>query len=167
MKEDIQQLIAEGRTEEALALLAESSSDAILLQARYSAGKKQYNMGLIEYSEWQRTQSQINYAALELADSVDKKSSKSGSFNPSQRQETAAQSAPPPASKPAVFMSYNHEDSFAMRSVKSALEENGIKVFVDIKDMGAGDDIQGFIDKAFKDNHFIISLISRNSLLSG
>ena len=56
MKEQIQQLIADGRTEEALALLAQQSSDALLLQARYNNGKKQYNMGLIEFSEWQRTQ---------------------------------------------------------------------------------------------------------------
>ena len=40
MKEQIQQLIADGRTEEALALLAQHSSDALLLQARYNNGKK-------------------------------------------------------------------------------------------------------------------------------
>ena len=60
MLEQIQQLIADGSTEEALALLAQQSSDALLLQARYNAGKKQYNMGLIEFSEWQRTQAQID-----------------------------------------------------------------------------------------------------------
>ena len=49
MKEQIQQLIADGRTEEALALLAQHSSGALLLQARYNNGKKQYNMGLIVY----------------------------------------------------------------------------------------------------------------------
>lgn len=70
MKDRIQQLIAEGRVEDALALLAQHSNDALLLQARYNNGKKQYNMGLIEFSEWQRTQTQINYAVLELANSV-------------------------------------------------------------------------------------------------
>lgn len=70
MKSEIQILIANGQTDNALHMLAEHRSDALLLQARYNNGKKQYNMGLIDYSEWQRIQSQINYAALELAGSI-------------------------------------------------------------------------------------------------
>ncbi len=167
MKEQIQQLIAEGRTEEALALLAQHSSDAILLQARFNAGKKQYNMGLIEFSEWQRTQAQINYAALELASSVEKKGPATTGSTPSSSQGSASQAATAAASKPAVFMSYNHNDGRDMRAIKGELVDNGIQVFVDYSDMGAGDDIQSFIDRAFKENNFIISLISENSLLSG
>lgn len=64
---DIHQLIASGQTEEALSKLSKFHPDVILLQARYNQGKKQYNMGLIEYKEWQRVQAQINYAALEIA----------------------------------------------------------------------------------------------------
>lgn len=73
VEEQIKMFIAEGRTEEALALLAQHSSDALLLQARYSDGKKQYNMGLIEFSEWQRIQGQINNAALELTVNISTK----------------------------------------------------------------------------------------------
>jgi len=54
-----------------------------------------------------------------------------------------------------------------MRAVKGHLEDQGIKVFVDIQDMGVGDNISAFIDKAFKDNQFILSIISQNSLKSG
>lgn len=160
MKQQIQQLIAEGRTEEALALLAQQSSDALLLQARYNNGKKQYNMGLIEFSEWQRTQAQINYAALELSNSV-----RSSGTAPAGTPATGAQPAATPA--PQVFISYNRKDSAEMHNVKNALELQGIKVIVDVKDVGAGEDIQGFIDKAIKENHFILSLVSRNSLVSG
>lgn len=160
MKQQIQQLIAEGRTEEALALLAQQSSDALLLQARYNNGKKQYNMGLIEFSEWQRTQAQINYAALELSNSV-----RSSSAATTGASATGAHPAATPA--PQVFISYNREDSKEMHIVKNALELQGIKVIVDVKDVGAGEDIQGFIDKAIKENHFILSLVSRNSLVSG
>ena len=160
MKQQIQQLIAEGRTEEALALLAQQSSDALLLQARYNNGKKQYNMGLIEFSEWQRTQAQINYAALELSNSV-----KSGGAATAGTPATGAHPAATPA--PQVFISYNRKDSAEMHNVKNALELQGIKVIVDVKDVGAGEDIQGFIDKAIKENHFILSLVSRNSLVSG
>lgn len=160
MKQQIQQLIAEGRTEEALALLAQQSSDALLLQARYNNGKKQYNMGLIEFSEWQRTQAQINYAALELSNSV-----KSGGAATAGTPATGAHPAATPA--PQVFISYNRKDSAEMHNVKNALELQGIKVIVDVKDVGAGEDIQGFIDKAILENHFIVSLVSRNSLVSG
>ena len=64
---NIKHLIATGQTEEALSHLAKVHPDAILLQARWNQGRKQYNMGLIENGEWIRIQAQINYAALELA----------------------------------------------------------------------------------------------------
>lgn len=68
MKEQIQQLIAEGRTEDALYwLIYYGIEDAQLLQARFNNGKKQYNTGLIDLSEWQRTQAQISYTARELS----------------------------------------------------------------------------------------------------
>ncbi|MCB9330836.1 MAG: hypothetical protein H6574_07120 [Lewinellaceae bacterium] len=121
MLEQIQQLIADGSTEEALALLAQQSSDALLLQARYNAGKKQYNMGLIEFSEWQRTQAQINYAALELAKSVGRSSGsntgQAGAGVPAIGSSGSSAIVAAPQAQPEVFISYNHEDSFAMRSV--------------------------------------------------
>jgi len=53
MKEQIQQLIDEGRTEEALALLVLiTNGTTIRLQTRYNSRKKQFNMGLVEKSEW-------------------------------------------------------------------------------------------------------------------
>jgi len=73
MKEQIQQLIDEGRTEEALALLVLiTNGTTIRLQTRYNSRKKQFNMGLIEKSEWLQTQSQINYAILEWTEKLPK-----------------------------------------------------------------------------------------------
>jgi hypothetical protein len=66
----IQELISLGKTEEALEQLEQLTSDAVLLQARYNGAKKQYSMGLIDFSEWSRTQAQINYAALEMLNTV-------------------------------------------------------------------------------------------------
>lgn len=160
MKEQIQQLISTGQTEEALQLLVKSAPDAILLQARYNQGKKQYNMGLIEFGEWSRIQAQINYAALELAGSV----------------KAAVEQVNAPAADPRnpvtenemkVFLSYNHQDSYAMRAIKSYLEENGIRTYIDLNDMSAGASIQSFIDEALKKNYIVLTIVSRNSLLSG
>ncbi len=166
MKEQIEQAISEGRTEDALTLLAASSNDAVLLQARFNQGKKQYNMGLIEFSEWSRVQAQINYAALEMAGKV--KSSAAQKTGPTfSSTRTSANDTSIELSPAQVFISYNHQDSIFMQGARGFLESRGIRVFVDVADMNAGDDIQVFIDKAFKENHFVLSIISRNSLLSG
>jgi len=158
MKEQIQQLIATGQTEEALQLLVQTKPDAILLQARYNQGKKQYNMGLIEFGEWSRIQAQINYAALELAGSA-----KVSAAQPVQNAANAGKNA----SDHKVFISYNHNDVFAMRAVKDFLEKNSVNVTVDAQNMGVGGNIEAFIDKALNENQFILSIISYNSLKSG
>ncbi len=67
VREQIELLIGNNQTEEALKLLAESNHDAILLQAQFNNGKKNFNLGLISSSEWQRIQARVNYGALDMA----------------------------------------------------------------------------------------------------
>lgn len=67
MKNEISRLISIGRTKEALNLLVQSSPDALLLQAQYNNGEKQFNLGLIDFGEWGRIQARVNFAALEIA----------------------------------------------------------------------------------------------------
>jgi Effector-associated domain 11 len=69
-KAQIQELISLDKTEEALEQLEQLSTDAVLLQSRFNGAKRQYSMGLIDFSEWSRVQAQINYAALEMMNSV-------------------------------------------------------------------------------------------------
>lgn len=159
MKEQIQQLIAAGQTEEALQLLVNSMPDAILLQARYNQGKKQYNMGLIEFGEWSRIQAQINYAALELSGSA--------KLNYSAPINKNTQTISGNGTSKTVFISYNQQDVFAMRAVRDFLEDNGIKVTVDAENLSVGRNIEDFIDQALKDNQFILSIVSEHSLKSG
>ncbi|MBK9337377.1 MAG: toll/interleukin-1 receptor domain-containing protein [Lewinellaceae bacterium] len=160
MKEQIQQLISEGRTEEALVLLAQQSSDALLLQARYNAGKKQYNMGLIEFSEWGRVQAQINYAALELAESGHKKTTGAS-------PAPVAPPAPPPAGGKKAFISYNHGDAAVARQVKEFLAKNDVDVIIDEEDMPAGMSIMEFIQESIKRCDSVVSIVSAKSLNSG
>lgn len=162
MKEQIQQLISTGQTEEALQLLVKSAPDAILLQARYNQGKKQYNMGLIEFGEWSRVQAQINYAALELAGSA-----KVGATQPeipSKKENTPAEQN---GSSKKVFISYNHKDSETVDRIKNYLEENGVDVKIDKEDLSATEKIKDFIVRNFKENDFILFVASNNSLRSG
>jgi len=68
----IQSLIAQGKTDEALLLLSEQTTEAALLQARFNSSKRQYNMGLIGFENWSRVQAQINYSVLDLAERLPK-----------------------------------------------------------------------------------------------
>lgn len=157
-KEKVQELIANGQTEEALVLVAQINQDAILLQARYSNGKKQYNMGLVDFGEWQRIQNQVNYALLELAEKAAK--------TPGKDESTPVAPPAPPASQYQVFISYNHSDDLQARLIKRQLEDNGIKVYIDI-DMPAGMFIDKFIDEGLAQSNFLLPVISKNSLASG
>ena len=148
MKEKIQELVAAGKTEEALELLRNCTDEAVLLMGRYTGTKRQYNMGLIDFGEWQRVQNQVNYAALELAGNC-----KEGATQPSR--------------KTSAFISYNHRDSLAMQAVRNYLERNGVDVMVDQQDMRAGEEIESFINRAFDNNRFVLSIVSENSLKSG
>ena len=156
MKEKIQELIADGKTENALELLKNCTDEALLLMARFSGLKRQYNIGMISFEDWTRTQNQINYAALELADQC-----KEGA-------EIRAKS-PVTAEKRSfsAFISYNHKDSSEMERVKGWLESNGVEVTVDVQDMRAGEDIESFIRSAFDESRFVLSMVSQNSLMSG
>ena len=66
MQAQINLLISSGQTSEALAELAKYSADALLLQAQYNSGLKNYNLGLIDFGEWGRTQARVNLSALEI-----------------------------------------------------------------------------------------------------
>lgn len=156
MKEKIQELIAAGKTEEALELLKNCTDEALLLMARFSGLKRQYNMGMISFEDWTRTQNQINYAALELADEC--KEGGENTKKPSIKDEKRSVSA---------FISYNHKDSSEMERVKGWLESNGVEVTVDKQDMRAGEDIESFIRRAFDNSRFVLSMVSQNSLKSG
>ncbi|MFN0213150.1 MAG: TIR domain-containing protein [Saprospiraceae bacterium] len=162
MREQIQQLIASGQTEDALQLLvAHNANDAVLLQARYASGKKNYNMGLIGFDDWSRLQAQVNYALLEVADKA-----------AVQRDAETSRPAPEPADAPnesfhSVFISYNHGDREAVDNIESYLEEKGLRVIRDTEDMHAGESIQAFIHRVMQEEGIILSVVSRNSLRSG
>jgi hypothetical protein len=158
-KELIQDLISLGKTEEALEQLEQLTSDAILLQARFNGAKKQYNMGLIEFSEWSRTQAQINYSALEMLNAVKNSQQLSGQIQVNTNNRSGAQLK--------AFISYNELDALAMRSVNAYLKEKGIRVFVDVHELEVGDNLEDFIQRALQENQFIISLISEHSLKDG
>ena len=162
MKEQIQQLIANGQTKEALNLLVQISDDAVLLQSQFSNGERQFNLGTIDFSEWQRIQARVNFAALELV-------GKTGSppVAPQIRPEQGKQTHAADDAKSGVFISYNHDDRDQVDKIRAALENSGLSVFIDTDDMAAGQPIKEFIQNRMKEKGFILSVVSQNSLRSG
>ena len=156
MREQIQQLISNGQTEEALALLASVNGDAVLLQAQYNQGKKQYSMGLIDFSDWSRVQARINYAAIEMAGNTKVNSTTQHSSNNGASRGTKK-----------VFISYNHEDSIVARQACTYLENAGLDVILDQDDMSAGRSIMEFIQDSIKKADVVVSIVSSKSLQSG
>lgn len=63
---EIAEMVSKGEFGAALDAAQDRYPDAILLQSRYNSAKKQYSMGLIDFSEWSRTQAQISYNLLEM-----------------------------------------------------------------------------------------------------
>lgn len=170
MKAEIQALVAAGRTEEALDMLAATANnDAVLLKSRFASGKKQFNMGLMDFGEWQRIQNQVNFALLELVKDGVPSAPPQPPTQPATVSETpkADKPAKPKKEKPKVFISYNHADWEMMQLVRQFLEKKKIEVIVDVQHMAPGEDIQTFIDKSLRDVKFILSIISEDSLRSG
>ncbi len=63
----IKELIESGQTEEAIRVLVDRNhKDSVLLQSRFNGAQRQYNMGMVDVSEWERTQGQINFQILEI-----------------------------------------------------------------------------------------------------
>ncbi|MFZ4633385.1 MAG: TIR domain-containing protein [Saprospiraceae bacterium] len=156
--ENIRDLIAAGRLEEALDLLVSSNPDAILLKSRYANGKRQYTMGLVDFSEWQRVQNQVAYAALELAGN----GNHSTSAPPANTPKTPTQSA-----TKKVFISYNHGDADTAVKLRDALQEAGFEVIIDRDDMPPGMDILEFIQQSIRNADVVLSVVSAKSLESG
>ncbi|MBL7784171.1 MAG: AAA-like domain-containing protein [Saprospiraceae bacterium] len=69
-REQIKLLIANGKIEQAFALLSTVSphQETIQLQALFSVGKKNFNLGKIDFGEWQRIQSIVIAGILEILD---------------------------------------------------------------------------------------------------
>ena len=157
MKSEVQQLISRGDTESALQLLATRVPDeATLLLAQYSSGKKQYGLNLMDFSEWNRIQARVNFAALELAGKVE-----NGDFD----LEKPATSTPP-ADSPLVYITYSpdaDDDKDTANKMRDFLLQNDIRVITN-DDMELGENIEGFVNKSIKESDYILAVISSDSL---
>ena len=67
IKDQLRTLIANGHTSLVLTHLKDVyPNDILMLQARWNSQEKQYNLGLIEQTEWDRVRNQINWSLLQI-----------------------------------------------------------------------------------------------------
>jgi len=65
-----------------------------------------------------------------------------------------------------VFISYNHKDKAIVDKIKSYLDNSNIEVTIDSESMEPGESIERFIENSINKNDVILSIVSKNSLLS-
>ncbi|MEI7587178.1 TIR domain-containing protein, partial [Runella sp.] len=165
MKEQIQKLIAAGRLEEALELLAKMTEQAILLQARFADGKRQYNTGQLSFSEWSQVQAKLNYAALEMLNQA--KPMPATEDLDMDSDQDADDSPKGTGGKRKVFISYSQKDLETAEKVVDYLRSKGLDPLIDNEVLKPGENIQDFVTRAIRENNAILFLVSANSLLSG
>lgn len=172
MKEQIQKLIAAGRLEEALELLAKTTDQAILLQARFADGKRQYNTGQLTFSEWSQVQAKVNYAALEMVNQTKLATdfgtvSQTGDGDDNIARAGTGDGRKSADGKRKVFISYSQKDLETAEKVVDYLRRKGLDPLIDNEVLKPGENIQDFVTRAMKENSVVLFLVSANSLLSG
>ncbi len=70
MKDEIRQLIATGKTKEALDTLAKYNSDATLLQGTFTKLERDQQLGLLDYDTYGRELNKLNYSIMSMLDST-------------------------------------------------------------------------------------------------
>jgi len=69
--DEIQRLVSEGRTEDALdSLIQADEKTALILKAQYTRGRKDFLAGLLDFDEWQKIQARVNAGVLDSAKSL-------------------------------------------------------------------------------------------------
>lgn len=71
------------------------------------------------------------------------------------------------SSSPSVFLSYNHLDAETADQLLAKFKATEIEVIIDKERMRSGESIQKFIENSILNTSVTVSLVSRNSLLSG
>lgn len=70
------------------------------------------------------------------------------------------------ARPPSVFVSYSHADKAAARAIADRLTELGTRVWLDEQELRVGDSIVERVTRAIADVHFVVAIVSENSVSS-
>ncbi|MEZ5038809.1 MAG: TIR domain-containing protein [Saprospiraceae bacterium] len=170
-KTHLDQLIAEGdfgrAIKELLAAVRQNGqnslyNDLIILSGRYNQQETAKLQGIISDDTYRIGMAKISQALIHYLD----KYRPDGKFK--------FEPLPPPDDKggqnetrlSAVFISYSRQDSPLAERIKQYLESESLPVIMDVTHLGAGENIQAFIEKSIRESRATLSLVSSRSLLS-
>ena len=160
MKEKIQQLVANGKTKEALEALAKHNSNAILLQAKYNKLEEDQSIGILERSTYSLELNRINHSITSLLDSTN--------FN-NPNDPPASASPPAMPTKKSVFFSYAHEDKELQQRLRVHLSplrrSDKINDWSD-EEIQAGSEWDEEIKKRLRSANIILLLVSPDFIAS-
>lgn len=168
IQHNVKNLISEGKTEKAINKLLEFvngkntdiHNQVIVLKNNFKKGKRDSNLGMITFQDWNQVQTRVNAAMLDLLPEIDGiEDNTAPTINPTGTQQASA-------IKKTVFISYNHKDKTIAHKLKDALQQEGIEVTIDSENMKPGGSIRDFIDESVNHTNVTLSLVSKNSLLS-
>ncbi|RMF01968.1 MAG: toll/interleukin-1 receptor domain-containing protein, partial [Bacteroidetes bacterium] len=154
-------LLAQGELGQAIQELYEATqangqddlhSEIILYSARYNSNERGFQQGVTSEAHYKMEQARLN-AALQDALS---RYEPDGSY----AFEPLAAAAPTRlgTQQPKVFLSYSHQDKMLAQRVKNYLESAGYPVIIDTDDLGAGENIQAFIEQSVRDSQLTLSM---------
>ncbi|HXU33357.1 MAG TPA: toll/interleukin-1 receptor domain-containing protein [Thermoanaerobaculia bacterium] len=69
-------------------------------------------------------------------------------------------------SSPKIFLSYSHEDREWVKAFAEALEERGLPLWYDEKEIKAGDNIADAVESALRESEAVIFVLNDQSVLS-
>ena len=187
LKEHLQGLIENAQIEDALKTFLEWSkqndekdliNNLILLNSRFYSLQKNINIGLIDDTRADMGRNQIVHALNSYIDEIPKnarieivvkifipivENEKRTYTSSTAKNETNKEDV---INQQSVFISYNHKDVQLAEKIKHHLLNEKIKVVIDSDNLGAGEDIKGFIEDNVRKNSVVLSVVSTNSLMS-
>ena len=174
MKEEIRQLIAKGKLDEALNKMLPFSDDVILLKSQLASAKRDNNMGVIDRDDYTRTINRLNYAALSLLDDMPEtnvytSNVENNTFQSASTPEKTRQAPPQYSRIPKVFFSYSHDDKKHLDDLLKYLtplqRANKIEVWTDSQILPGQEWNKSIIDNLHKAD-IVIMLVSAGFLAS-
>lgn len=170
-KTHLDQLIAEGdigrAIKELLAAVRQNGqnslyNDLIILSGRYNQQETAKLQGIISDDTYRIGMAKISQALIHYVE----KYRPNGAFkfeplSPPDDLENQNETR-----NAAIFISYSRQDSLLAERIKGHLEKEELDVIMDVTHLGAGENIQAFIERSIRESSTTLSLVSSRSLLS-
>jgi TIR domain/Effector-associated domain 11 len=156
---EIRRLLINGNIDAALELLAQFRTEALLLQGRWQTVQRKRRINVIRNDEYEIEFNQILIAAFDLLSEENQSDISVQPVSAGSRLELI--------SSVDIFISYHETDKYAAGIIGKYIKEQGFHVITAREVVDSKQDVRDFIENHIKNQGFVLSLVSKNSLLQG